>query len=78
MAIKYTNIFYCKTLQKFTQIVRLGLKNMPSGNPDSKRFQTFRLISLLDLHIYWPIADPTTSKFTPLTTALSRLERFPM
>jgi hypothetical protein len=26
MAIKYTNIFHCKTLQKFTQIVNFGLK----------------------------------------------------
>jgi hypothetical protein len=37
MAIKYTNVFHCKTLQNLPKLVFFGLKiYLPSGNPVGK------------------------------------------
>jgi hypothetical protein len=36
MAIKYSNIFYCKTLQNLPKIGIVLFENIPSGNPGFK------------------------------------------
>jgi hypothetical protein len=42
MAIKHTSIFYCKTLQKFTQIGIFGLKICHLATPELERREATR------------------------------------
>jgi hypothetical protein len=43
MVIKYTKIFYCKTLQNLPKIWDFCFENNPSGNPDPQPGQPLKI-----------------------------------
>jgi hypothetical protein len=80
MAIKYTNIFHCKTLQIYPN-GDFGFKNMPSGNPASEYsrklarkigFDLFKLRKLTCFGFKRRIDNDRVDFIRPLLTAYPR------